>query len=120
MLSPWTISPWYLLPLHPTEVKMTCLNTETKSTLVDKIEHSNIPSSEAQILAEFIEELPICEVSGKQKSKKGKRPLSTYNIFLSSCLKVDKMEKCIPVWRMVKECIKNGGNLESCKEKQGY
>ena len=99
---------------------MACINNETKVEIIKKIENANILSSEAQILAEFIEELPVCTIEDTKKSKKGKRPLSTYNIFLSSCLKVEKMENCLPVWRIVKECIKNGGNLESCKEKQGY
>ena len=99
---------------------MTCINPDTKDLIIKKLDDVNINSSDAQEIAEFLEKLQLCEVPGKQKSKKGKRPLSTYNIFLSSCLKVQKMEKCIPIWRIVKECIKNGGNLESCKEKQGY
>lgn len=99
---------------------MTCINLDTKDLIIDKLDKSNISSSDSQEIAEFLEKMPVCSISGKQQSKKGKRPLSTYNIFLSSCLKVEKMESCIPKWRIVKECIKNGGNLDSCKEKQGY
>ena len=100
---------------------MTCINTETKVEIIQKIEHSNIPSSEAQILAEFIEELPVCTIEDTKKSKRGKRPLSDYNRFISICMKSDKrFDICTPKWKILKECIKAGGNFESCKQKQGY
>jgi len=82
---------------------MACINNETKVEIIQKIEHSNIPSSEAQILAEFIEELPVCTIEDTKKSKRGKRPLSKYNIFMSKCLKEKDMKSCVKDYHITKK-----------------
>lgn len=105
---------------------MACINTDTKNELIQKIEHFNIPSSEAQILAEFVDELPICSILDTPKGKKGERKLTKYNLFLSECLKgtsrhtKQTMSQCIPDWRIIKECIKANGTFDGCKAQRGY
>jgi len=100
---------------------MTCINSDTKDTIIEKLDKFNIDSSDAQEIAEFLEKLPVCTVSDVAKSKRGKRPLSNYNRFIGSCMKVDKrFDICTPKWKILKECIKTGGNFEACKSKQGY
>ena len=100
---------------------MTCIYPDTKDAIVEKLDKSSINSSDAQEIAEFLEKLPVCTVEGAKKSKRGKRPLSDYNRFISICMKSDKrFDICTPKWKILKECIKAGGNFESCKQKQGY
>jgi len=100
---------------------MTCIYPDTKDAIVEKLDKSSINSSDAQEIAEFLEKLPVCTVEGAKKSKRGKRPLSQYNIFLGVCMKKNKrFDLCTPVWSKIKECIQNNGSLESCKSKQGY
>lgn len=94
---------------------MACLNEDTKHLIISNIEQQVDDTDKALVLAEFIESLPRCTTEELPKGRKGKRPLSQYNIFLSTCLKHDKMDTCVPKWRVIKECIRNGGNFEGCK-----
>ena len=81
---------------------MSCINSDTKDLIIEKLDKSNINSSDAQEIAEFLEKLPVCTVSGKQQSKKGKRPLSKYNLHMSSCLKTGTMIDCVKIWKKIK------------------
>lgn len=101
-------------------VESACLNDATKHELISEIDKQVSDTNKAQILAEFIEKLPQCSVDNVSKGKKGERKLTNYNILLSACLKKEKMDSCVPKWRIVKECIKNGGTFDMCKTKVGY
>lgn len=101
---------------------MYCLNQETKEHIIDATKNLHIVKDKREQLTEFINSLDACSVDDIQLGKKKKRPLSSYNVFLGQCMGKSKlsMKECIPKWRIIKECIKNNGSLESCKAEQGY
>lgn len=84
---------------------MTCLNDETKSALISEIAASDIPQKSAEELSEFIEKMPKCTTDEVPTGRRGKRPLSKYNLFMKGCLGGENrkpMADCVILWRKLK------------------
>lgn len=84
---------------------MVCLNTETKQKIIETIGDNISDIKEAQTLADFVEQLQECTADDTTKGRKGKRPLSKYNIFISKCAKGTGrgFKSCIEEWRKLKK-----------------
>lgn len=84
---------------------MVCLNNETKSALISEIAASDIPQKSAEELSEFIEKMPKCTTDEVPTGRKGKRPLSKYNLHMSQCAKGTgrSFKQCIEIWRQMKK-----------------
>lgn len=82
---------------------MTCINTDTKDAIIEKLDKSNISSTDSQEIAEFLERLPACTASDAPKGKRGKRPLSKYNLYMRDCLKETDMRTCVIRWQEKKK-----------------
>lgn len=98
---------------------MVCLNEDTKEELLKIIP----PTSSSNVkIADFIGKLPECTVEDTKTGKKGKRSLTRYNVFLSSCMKSKgkDMKACIVVWREIKACVDAGSDYDKCKTNAGY
>jgi hypothetical protein len=101
---------------------MVCINDDTKKLILNKLDEINVSEKEVLKLAEVLDTMQECTTSDTPKGRKKMRPLSKYNLFLSTCMgeKKQRMDTCVPTWRKIKECIQNGDTFEHCKLKEGY
>lgn len=64
-----------------------CINPETKDYLIEAVENVGIPTEKEKEIKDFIKSLDKCTTDEVSKGRKGKRPLSKYNIYMSHCMK---------------------------------
>lgn len=84
---------------------MTCLNSDAKSTIINYLEVMDLSDDEQKELKKFVNAFDICTTEDVPKGRKSMRPLSKYNIYMSSCLKETDMRTCVQKYHKIKHAL---------------